>query len=131
MVPLPIILVTGYPSLDTALLAIQLQVVAYLVKPFDVDQLLKEVQRALVRAEMQRRMLDSQNRWRIWAEKLLDGATAMHPKTAPNALTLETILNVSLYNLSQCIAEVQELRHALGTESPIRRCPKTDTPSLE
>lgn len=111
---IPIILVTGYPSLDTALLAIRLRVLAYLVKPFEVDLLLSEVQHALVHAEMQRRMLALQNRWRTWAEELLASAATLQPKTATNILTLETTLNMTLYNLTQCITEVQELRQAIG-----------------
>jgi DNA-binding response OmpR family regulator len=43
----PVILVTGYPSVQTAVAAIQLPVLAYLMKPFDFDDLLHEVQLAV------------------------------------------------------------------------------------
>ena len=43
----PVILVTGYPSLDTAIEAIPLPVVAYLIKPFELDELLDKVRTAV------------------------------------------------------------------------------------
>ncbi len=44
---LPVILVTGYPSLNSAIQSIQLPVVAYLIKPFAFSDLLAQVKRAL------------------------------------------------------------------------------------
>ncbi len=40
---MPVILVTGYPSLNSAIESIQLPVVAYLVKPFELNELLVRV----------------------------------------------------------------------------------------
>lgn len=42
-----IILVTGYPSVDTAVEAVDNQFVGYLVKPFDQDELTRRLERAL------------------------------------------------------------------------------------
>jgi DNA-binding NarL/FixJ family response regulator len=44
---LPVIVVTGYPSVPSAIRAIKLPVVAYLVKPFNFSELLREVERAM------------------------------------------------------------------------------------
>ncbi|MCK5381428.1 MAG: response regulator, partial [Candidatus Latescibacteria bacterium] len=44
---MPIILVTGYPSLYSAIQSIQLPVVAYMIKPIDFDELLERVQRSI------------------------------------------------------------------------------------
>jgi DNA-binding NarL/FixJ family response regulator len=44
---LPVILVTGYPSLDTAIGSVELPVVAYLVKPIDFSDLLEQVRFSL------------------------------------------------------------------------------------
>ncbi|MGE0441937.1 MAG: response regulator [Gemmatimonadales bacterium] len=43
----PVILVTGYPSLQTAVEAVDLAVAAYLIKPVDFDELLDRSRRAL------------------------------------------------------------------------------------
>jgi two-component system nitrate/nitrite response regulator NarL len=44
---LPVIIVTAYPSLPTAIEAVRFAVVDYLVKPFDFEELLRAVRRAL------------------------------------------------------------------------------------
>jgi DNA-binding response OmpR family regulator len=44
---LPVIMVTGYPSLESAAQSIELPVVAYMVKPVDFDQLLAQTQIAV------------------------------------------------------------------------------------
>ncbi len=50
--PPAIILMTGFPTLESAIISVRLKIDAYLVKPFGFNELLDEVQRALrVRAE--------------------------------------------------------------------------------
>jgi len=44
---MPVILVTGYPSLNSAIESIQLPVVAYLVKPFELNELLERVKEVI------------------------------------------------------------------------------------
>ena len=48
----PVILVTGYPSLRTAIDAFELPVVAYLVKPFEFADLLRNVKAAIARVRL-------------------------------------------------------------------------------
>lgn len=49
--PVPVILVTGYPTLDTAVEAVRLPVTAYLTKPVDHNELLLEIDRVLSQDE--------------------------------------------------------------------------------
>lgn len=44
---LPIIIMTGYPSLDTALAALRYKVDEYVIKPFNVNQLYKTVEKVV------------------------------------------------------------------------------------
>jgi DNA-binding NtrC family response regulator len=44
---MPVILVTGYPSLNSAIRAVELPVIAYLIKPFDFDDLLRFLRKAI------------------------------------------------------------------------------------
>ncbi|MCB9916010.1 MAG: response regulator [Planctomycetes bacterium] len=48
---MPAILQTGYPSITTAVRAVDLSVVAYLIKPVDFDKMLEAVRRAIGYAE--------------------------------------------------------------------------------
>ncbi|MFB0517362.1 MAG: response regulator [Candidatus Neomarinimicrobiota bacterium] len=45
---LPLIVITGYPSIDTAIRSIQLKVWDYIVKPFDIDGLKERVKSCLI-----------------------------------------------------------------------------------
>jgi DNA-binding NtrC family response regulator len=45
----PVVLVTGYPSMDTAVRAVELPVVAYIEKPVEFKQLLSRVESAIMR----------------------------------------------------------------------------------
>jgi DNA-binding NarL/FixJ family response regulator len=51
---LPVIIVTAYPSVPTAIEALRFAVVDYLVKPFDFEELLRAVVRALETRKAQR-----------------------------------------------------------------------------
>lgn len=42
---IPVVIMTGYPSLETALEALRFKVDDYIIKPFNVNQLFKVVQR--------------------------------------------------------------------------------------
>jgi DNA-binding response OmpR family regulator len=53
---LPVILVTGYPSAETAIRGIDLAVDAYLTKPLDIDQLLLHIRKAVERSHGRRRL---------------------------------------------------------------------------
>ena len=44
---MPVILVTGYPSMKSAIQSVQLPVVAYLVKPFEFKELLEQVEKSI------------------------------------------------------------------------------------
>jgi len=44
---IPVVVMTGYPSVDTAIQAIRSKVVDYIVKPFNINQLYKVIEEQL------------------------------------------------------------------------------------
>jgi PAS domain S-box-containing protein len=82
-----IIVITAYASLDTAIEAIDRDAFAYLVKPFDMDQLLAGLDRALetrARREAERRrtrqaLQESEDRYRTLVETARDVIFTMSP----------------------------------------------------
>jgi len=48
---LPVILMTGYPSVDTAVSALRNQVADYIIKPFNINQLHKLIEAKLTEQE--------------------------------------------------------------------------------
>jgi len=60
----PLIVMTRHPSLDSALRAIQWQVNAYLIKPFEIRQLLTEIHKALTQTALYKLAQQLQHQWR-------------------------------------------------------------------
>jgi DNA-binding NtrC family response regulator len=48
---LPVVLMTGYPSVDTAVAALRSRVFDYVIKPFNIHQLYKTIESALKEEE--------------------------------------------------------------------------------
>ena len=68
----PVILVTGYPCINTAIDAVHLPVTSYLVKPFDFDELLERVNDAVKESQEYRKSLDLRNHKMKELENSLD-----------------------------------------------------------
>ena len=78
---LPIILVTAYPSIASAIESVELPVVAYLVKPFDFEELLAKVQIAARRVAALMAVRDELDRLQDYRRGLL--RTESHMRHAP------------------------------------------------
>src|SRR5262249_7529482 len=63
---LPVIILTGYPSLPSAIAAIDLPVAAYLVKPVEFSKLLRRVESAVDRYRSYRTVHAAEKRLRGW-----------------------------------------------------------------
>ena len=67
---MPIILVTGYPTLDTAVEAVHSPVVAYLIKPVNFEELLALVEQSVARSSLYRTVMESRKRLKLWGEEM-------------------------------------------------------------
>src|SRR5256712_182729 len=74
---LEVILMAGYASLPTALQAIDGDAFAYLVKPFEMDQLVATLKKALDRQHLARALRESEERYRLIAENINDAIFLM------------------------------------------------------
>jgi YesN/AraC family two-component response regulator len=97
---LPIVLVTGYPTLETAVHAVNLAIAAYLIKPLDFDELLSIVRQCVARSMLRQAVAESRKRLALWnddiaeIEKLLDEpilGDATEPANSMLATTFEMI----------------------------------------
>ena len=131
---LQVILVTGYPSMQSAIKSINLPVVAYLVKPIDFEELLSHVRAAVERAKIGRTVSDTQRNLRDWLKELdqvkklaLDnpGDTIFVPVDAFVTITLRNIVGAltSLRNVTESLAKLS------GDQAvcQLLNCPRTDT----
>ncbi|MBN2476869.1 MAG: response regulator [Pirellulales bacterium] len=67
---LPVILVTGAPSLDSAIRSVQLPVAAYLTKPLELDSFYRHVDRCIVESTTRRMLRDARQVFAACTEKL-------------------------------------------------------------
>jgi CheY-like chemotaxis protein len=77
---IPVILVTGEPSLESAIESVKLPVSGYLVKPVRRDDLLKEVSRVLEISKMFQCLDRGKDRLRSWSDDL--DSVSRHRHTA-------------------------------------------------
>ena len=70
------IILTGFASTDTAIQAINLGAYSYLQKPYDIDQLVLTIQRALERKETTSALSEYEKRYRQLYDGVVDGILA-------------------------------------------------------
>jgi response regulator of citrate/malate metabolism len=128
---LQVILVTGYPSVPTAVQALQLPILAYLVKPLDFQELLGHLKRGLALRQVAATLADSSRHLERWVEdmKALGAAFQARPQAAMRG-TLNGALTLALGNLAGTIADLQTLfQLAAGLETgrvacDVQSCPR-------
>lgn len=116
---LPVILVTGYPSIRTATESIQLPVVAYLVKPIEIAQLLAHIPPAIERYRLLRRIREA----RVRIEQLcqdLGGLQTVVERPAAVSATVSTteFLDLCIRNIVNTVSDVRDISLATQGQSP-------------
>jgi DNA-binding response OmpR family regulator len=114
---LPVILVTGYPSVETAVESLKHPVISYLVKPIDFDALLAAVREAVFRRaliqqfEMTCAHLDQ---WRSDMEQLTSGLKST-ARTAANG-PMNVYLMITYRNILDALMGLKSvMEHSLAT----------------
>ena len=112
---LPVILMTGYPSLDSAIKSLQLPVVAYLVKPFAIADLLAQVRQALSGSRMTRALACARTRVEEWSHdiEVLERA-ALQPSGKGSFQPLDTFVKLTVRNMFGCLEDLRRLIEALA-----------------
>lgn len=124
------ILVTGHPSVATAAQALQLPVLAYLVKPLNFDELLGHLRRGMALRKVASTLAESSRHLERWVEDMQALRAAF--KAGPRGTAQETLggaLTLALGNLAGTISDLRalfELSAGLqGREGcPVRDCPR-------
>ena len=111
----PVILVTGYPTLRSAVRSIQLPVVSYLIKPVNFDELLAQVRKAMSRFQAYQSVQDLHQRIQKWGHSLqqLEYGMERYP-TDVSSLSVETLLPLTLQMVVDCL---EDLKHCLRSSA--------------
>lgn len=116
---LPVILVTGYPSLDTAIKSTRLSVAGYLVKPAPFEDLLQLVRESVMRArtsrlftKARRQLQNMQHELKAWGN--------LKNLTAPKASLAEVdlFLHHAIHNIIANVTDLRDLTQALAQNKP-------------
>lgn len=114
---LPMILVTGYPSLETAIESVNLDVVAYLVKPVDMDDLLAHVRQATAKSQTHDLIQRIRTRARDRIQKL-DQLEADATETCEASSVLEFIFELTFQNVADAYVDLRQLFSIIVQRQP-------------
>jgi len=121
---LPVILVTGYPSGPTAIQAIGLSVLSYLVKPVEFDELLKHVRRGLEFRGLQNAVQASSQRIQAWAQEM---ESLVGQLQASSPLSLNQVVGIMMGRMGETLLDLKRLVDlGPGSLDPcsIQNCPR-------
>jgi DNA-binding response OmpR family regulator len=128
---LPVVLMTGHPSMDTALEAMGNAVLAYLVKPVPGQELLGHIQTGVRLRKVQALALESSLRLQTWADEMK--AVEADIRSAPasmGVMPLSGLVGLVLGNLASSTLELKQLLDLALQANPaqgvcgIRDCPR-------
>lgn len=112
---LPVILITGYPSLDTAIQSVQLHIEAYHVKPINFDKLLEQVRAAIEKHRLLQDVCSAEQRFRQSCEELAhlkklleEGRVDSFPEA------VEAFLAHTYQNIASSLLDACHVREATG-----------------
>lgn len=129
---LQVILVTGYPSMDTAVDSVQLPVAAYMAKPVDFDELLGHVRASVQTSRIRRAVARTHQRLREWGDELdrIEQAMAVeHP--GASAVPVTTFVSVTLRSIAGALVDLGHLTEAMSLrEGQADACRLRDCPRL-
>ncbi len=112
---LPVIVLTGYPSLRSALTCIELPCAAYLTKPVEMPILLDKVDKAVQRYRAWLAMRRSEERLQEWREQMQQ---LTDPRTPGGGA--DTFLALTLRNVMGSLTDLQQVSQAaLGEASGV------------
>jgi len=125
---LPVILVTGYPSTETAINSIHLPVAAYMTKPFPYEELCRQVRETIVGSHGHRTIARVREQLHQCLEEL---ESVQQFGTTTEAGNITRVPHSTLRVLASCVIELVELELEPDPKAAvIRTCKLLDCPRL-
>jgi CheY-like chemotaxis protein len=116
---LPVIILTGYPSVQSAVACIELPVAAYLTKPIDFPLLSQKVRAAVSRFRSYQLMQSTESRLKSYREEFSNTAAAL-PVTGGSPV--DVFLALTLRNVMGSLTDLEQLGKALSAQ-PVQAHP--------
>jgi ActR/RegA family two-component response regulator len=123
---LPIILLTGYPTVATATRSVQLRIAAYLSKPPDFDELCRLLHAAVAERRNLRLLDDSRRRLHDWDHEIEHVQQLLQqPAATGRELAMRSYLRLTLRHLAVSLIELENLLidqgDRLGTDQAVEK----------
>lgn len=112
---LPVIILTGYPSVRSAIACVELPVAAYLIKPVAFPELLARVQSAVQRFRSYRALESAERRLRDWRQEFETLAKVKNDGVPAPAI--DVFLSLTLRNVMGSLTDLDQLGRALSGRS--------------
>lgn len=109
---MPVILVTAYPSLPSAIQSVRLPVAAYLIKPVEFEQLLIHVRAAVARSRLYRTVTNARQRLEEWQTALAGLDTVFTTAAQPPAGTGDAFVQLTFNNIVAALTDLKQLTQA-------------------
>jgi CheY-like chemotaxis protein len=111
---LPIIIITGFPSVRSAVASIELPVAAYLVKPVHFPELLKRVSSAVARFRSYQAMQHAETRLREYQQQIEPPALPVAAAGDGGRQGVDLFLALTLRNVMGSLTDLEQLGRALA-----------------
>lgn len=114
---LSVILVTGYPSQRSAIQALQLPVVAYLVKPFDLEELLRQVNQAIEKKRLYRAVISTRDRLQNWQKEVANLEQVLKDKNSGTfSVSVKDFLDLNFRNVVGALSDIKNVTETKTTK---------------
>ena len=111
------IIVTGYPSQRSAIQAVGLPVVAYMLKPLDFEKLLTQVEAAIEKAHLYRAVVSARHRLQYWQQSLTGLEEVLKDSNAPlSSEPTKDFLDLTFANIEGALSDVKHITAATTSE---------------
>lgn len=115
----PVILITGYPSLDTAIKSTRLPVAGYLVKPTPFEDLLPLVRESVMRARTSRLFTKARKQLQNMHQELHDWGNPQNLAAHKSSLAeVDLFVHHAIRNIMANVTDLKDLTQALAQNKP-------------
>jgi CheY-like chemotaxis protein len=127
---LPVIIITGFPSTESAIASIDLPVAAYLRKPVDWTDLLARIEGAIGRFRVYRNMRRTEEQLEALRDEFHAATTPNQAVKSGGGAQVDAFLALTLRNVMGSLSNLESLGHALsgrpvaGTPCQLLNCPR-------
>jgi CheY-like chemotaxis protein len=129
----PVILITGHPSVATAAHSVQLPVLAYLLKPTPVEELLKWVRQGVGKSHLLCALRLLRTRLLGWQQDMENMEALLTDSSFKgSALPMEEFLALTMRNMANSLLDIKHLTESIVRHEPVDavchliNCPRLD-----